>query len=185
MTNHGPGDAYDVDLSDQLPADDWTLGGDDAEACQISDTNLLTCDFGDIAAEDSRTITVSKTVTTADCGVIPNEVTVGASNESPEDAANNTDNAEITVACEFGLIIDKTNDAPLGILELPDGSTADLPTADEGETVTYTLAYTLLAMRSRTRSSPTSCRPVSPTWMAPRPTMPSSPSRATTTPRGP
>ena len=52
------------------------------------------------------------------------------------------DDAEVVVL-EFGLIIDKSNDAPLETLELPDGSTADLPTADEGETVTYTLEYDL------------------------------------------
>ena len=52
------------------------------------------------------------------------------------------DDAEVVIL-EFGLIIDKTNDAPLEPLELPDGTIVDLPTADEGETVTYTLAYDL------------------------------------------
>jgi uncharacterized repeat protein (TIGR01451 family) len=41
------------------------------------------------------------------------------------------------------LTITKTNNAPIEALELPDGSTADLPTADEGETVTFTLTYTI------------------------------------------
>ena len=44
---------------------------------------------------------------------------------------------------EPSLFIDKANDAPIETLELPDGSTADLPTADEGETVGYTLTWTL------------------------------------------
>jgi uncharacterized repeat protein (TIGR01451 family) len=50
--------------------------------------------------------------------------------------------ADATVAV-VGLAIDKSNDAPLVSLVLPDGSTADLPTAPEGTTVDYTLAYTL------------------------------------------
>ena len=40
------------------------------------------------------------------------------------------------------MISRKTNDAPIETLELPDGSTAHLPTAEEGKTVTYTLTYT-------------------------------------------
>ena len=39
------------------------------------------------------------------------------------------------------LTIDKSNDAPLETLELPDGTTATLPTAKEGSTVTFTLDY--------------------------------------------
>ena len=45
-------------------------------------------------------------------------------------------------SCVHGLVIAKSNDAPIESLELPDGSTADLPTADEGSTVTFTLHYT-------------------------------------------
>lgn len=50
--------------------------------------------------------------------------------------------AEATVAV-FGLAFDKSNDAPIASLLLPDGSTAELPTAREGATIGYTLAYTL------------------------------------------
>ena len=57
--------------------------------------------------------------------------------------AEDDDDAEVVVL-EFGLVIDKTNDAPLETSTLPDGSTADLPTADEGDTVTFSLAYTLI-----------------------------------------
>ena len=48
LTNHGPGDASDVTLEDQLPAGTWTLGGADAAACEIDGSNLLTCDFGTV-----------------------------------------------------------------------------------------------------------------------------------------
>ncbi len=51
------------------------------------------------------------------------------------------DDADVAILVH-GLVIAKSNDAPIATLELPDGSTADLPTADEGSTVTYTLHYT-------------------------------------------
>ena len=41
------------------------------------------------------------------------------------------------------LTITKTNNAPLQELELPDHTTASLPTATEGSTVTYTLSYAI------------------------------------------
>ncbi len=49
--------------------------------------------------------------------------------------------AEATVGAH-SLTVDKRNDAPITALVLPDGSTADLPTAHEGATVRYTIAYT-------------------------------------------
>ena len=51
------------------------------------------------------------------------------------------DDADVVILTH-GLVIDKSNDAPLETIELPDGTTVDLPTADEGSTVTYTLDYT-------------------------------------------
>ena len=93
------------------------------------------------------------------------------------------DDAEVVIL-EFGLIIDKTNDAPLEPLELPDGTIVDLPTADEGETVTYTLDYDLHGRpghRWRHHGRPAGRRHVR--RRAPPRTTPSSPSRATTTRR--
>ena len=49
------------------------------------------------------------------------------------------------------LTIDKTNNAPLESLALPNKTVASLPTADEGETVTYTLSYTIGARRRHER----------------------------------
>ena len=81
VTNHGPGTAYDVSLTDQLPSGTWTLGGANAADCAINGSNLLSCDFGDLANGASRTITVSKTTDADDCGTLHNDVTVAASNE--------------------------------------------------------------------------------------------------------
>ena len=115
LTNQGPGDSYDTTLSDQLPAGAWTLGGPDAADCAISLTNLLTCDFGTVEAPESessssRTITVSKTAVTADCGTIPNEVTVFSSNEDESDTDNNNDSATIAVRCPDTDIVKSAND---------------------------------------------------------------------------
>jgi uncharacterized repeat protein (TIGR01451 family) len=113
VTNHGPGTAYDVTLSDQLPAGSWTLGGADAADCAISGTNLLTCDFGDLADEASAVITVTKTTTADDCGTIHNEVTVAASNENTAtDQFPNTDDADIVVNCP-DLQVVKTGNGPV------------------------------------------------------------------------
>ena len=90
VTNHGPGTAYDVTLTDQLPSGTWTLGGANAADCGISASNLLTCDFGDLANGASATITVSKTTVADDCGTIHNDVTVAASNEAPPTTSSRT-----------------------------------------------------------------------------------------------
>jgi uncharacterized repeat protein (TIGR01451 family)/fimbrial isopeptide formation D2 family protein len=104
VQNLGPGVAYDATLEDQLPAGSWTLGGPDAADCAIDGSNLLSCEFGDIdapgvEADHVRVITVSKIATTDDCGTIPNEVTVGASNEAEADTGNNASDDTIDVRC--------------------------------------------------------------------------------------
>jgi fimbrial isopeptide formation D2 family protein len=52
-----------------------------------------------------------------------------------------TDDAVVEILVH-GLVIAKSNDAPIEHLELPDGTFADLPTAKEGSTVNFTLHYT-------------------------------------------
>ncbi len=89
LTNHGPGAAHDVTLTDQLPSGTWTLGGANAADCAISVSNLLTCDFGDVENGGVRTITVSKTTSPDDCGTISNEVTV-APRTSPTTTSSRT-----------------------------------------------------------------------------------------------
>ena len=132
VTNAGPGLAKGVTLTDQLPAGSWTLGGADKAACSISASNLLTCDFGDIAApgeeaDSDRQITVSKTATTDDCGTIPNDVTVAAANEAAADTDDNTDDATIDVRCP-GVDLHKT---------------VSDPTVEPNQTVTYTIVVSV------------------------------------------
>jgi uncharacterized repeat protein (TIGR01451 family) len=45
----------------------------------------------------------------------------------------------------FALTLTKSNDAPIETIDLGDGATADLPTAQEGASVTFTLVYDLAA----------------------------------------
>ena len=112
LTNHGPGAAHDVTLTDQLPSGTWTLGGANAADCAISVSNLLTCDFGDVENGGVRTITVSKTTSPDDCGTIHNDVTVAASNEPDNDQFPNTDGADIVVNCP-DLEVVKSGNGPL------------------------------------------------------------------------
>jgi hypothetical protein len=94
-----------VTVTDQLPAGTWTLGGPDAGACSISATNLLSCDFGTIfpaPATTTRTITVSRTTTDADCPSITNTATVHSpeiAEETGTELDDNSSTATITVHC--------------------------------------------------------------------------------------
>ena len=117
VTNHGPGEAKGVTLVDQLPAGTWTLGGADAEDCAISATNLLSCDFGRIGDDGTRTITVTLTTTADDCGSILNTVTVSATNEPTNDQFPNTDNDTIVVQCP-DLTVEKTGNGPISAGQL-------------------------------------------------------------------
>ena len=100
VTNHGPGAAHDVTLSDQLPAGAWSIGGTNAGSCSINGSNLLTCAFGTLANGSSRSINVSRTTVPADCGSIDNLASVMASNEdTATDQYANSDDASIIVSC--------------------------------------------------------------------------------------
>lgn len=77
--NNGPGSAPSVTVSDPLPAvsGGWTLGGADAGACSIA-AGTLSCAFGALADGATRTVNVTTTTTTDDCGDLSNTATVGA-----------------------------------------------------------------------------------------------------------
>jgi uncharacterized repeat protein (TIGR01451 family) len=113
LTNHGPGAAKNVTLSDQLPAGSWTLGGADKGACSINGSNLLTCTFGTVAKDGQKVITLTQKTTAAQCGSIPNTVTVSASNENTDaDQYPNTDNDTIVVQCPDIAVV-KSGNGPL------------------------------------------------------------------------
>jgi fimbrial isopeptide formation D2 family protein/uncharacterized repeat protein (TIGR01451 family) len=109
VTNVGTGTATAVTLQDQLDGSGWSLGGSNAGDCSINASNLLTCNFGDLAEGASRTFSVSRETTADDCGELPNAVTVSATNELEDFLDNNSDNATIVVNCP-DLLITKTAD---------------------------------------------------------------------------
>jgi uncharacterized repeat protein (TIGR01451 family) len=101
------------------------------------DDFAATCPKTTLAVAESMTCTFTRPVTVDTVNVaVARGVTAGGNPVQDDDDA-------AVVILEFGLLIDKSNNAPLEPLELPDGTIVDLPTADEGDTVTYTLAYDL------------------------------------------
>ncbi len=106
VTNHGPGAAKNVTLNDPLPAGvAWT---EDSQFCSITN-NTLSCDFGTLGADETRTVHVSGVTDAADCGPLVNTATVSASNEATGDTKNNVSTATITVNCP-NLVVLKTAD---------------------------------------------------------------------------
>jgi len=124
VTNSGPLALHDVTVTD----DNGTAGsGDDFKA---------TCPQTTLAVGESMTCkaTVAVTVDTTNVAVARGVTPQGNPTEADDDAD--------VVILTHGLVIAKSNDAPLKPLKLANGTTASLPTAAEGTTVTYTLKYT-------------------------------------------
>jgi uncharacterized repeat protein (TIGR01451 family)/fimbrial isopeptide formation D2 family protein len=94
--NAGDGTAYDVELTDSLPAGlAWT---DNSELCEIAG-GVLTCDFGDLDNGQQASVTVSAPTSVEDCGDLPNLATVEAANEAAPDTEDNEARATIIVQC--------------------------------------------------------------------------------------
>jgi uncharacterized repeat protein (TIGR01451 family) len=123
VSNAGPGTAKDVQLNDPLPAGNgvsWSESPDIA-ACTITGsapTQTLTCDFGDLAAQDSRSVHISSDTTADSAGTYPNTATASASNHDSVEAS-----AEIVVLAP-ALSITKS---------------ADDDTVDAGEDIGFTV----------------------------------------------
>jgi uncharacterized repeat protein (TIGR01451 family)/fimbrial isopeptide formation D2 family protein len=126
VTNTGPLALHDVTVTDDAGTPGDT--SDDFEA---------TCPKTTLDPGESMTCTstVAVTVDTHNIAVAHGFTAEGNPVEADDDAD--------VVILTHGLVIAKSNDAPLELLELPNGKTANLPTADEGDTVTFTLKYTL------------------------------------------
>jgi uncharacterized repeat protein (TIGR01451 family) len=107
VTNEGPGTAHDVTLTDTLPAGiTWS---EDSTDCSIT-AGVMSCDFGDLADDATRTVHVTGETDAADCGVLSNTAVVAASNEALVSIGDNLSTAEITVDCPE-ISITKTPDA--------------------------------------------------------------------------
>ena len=104
ITNNGPGLAVDPTLHDVLPGlPEFTIDWDeDSPFCEISGavgSEVLDCEFDDLADDASATVNVSGLTSADDCGVIPNTASVDAANEADAQAGNNSDPGSIEVLC--------------------------------------------------------------------------------------
>ena len=108
VTNTGPGTAKDVKLTDTLPgpvAGDWVLSGPDATDCQPFTSPNLDCFFGNLASDESRTVTLTAPTDFEQCSELNNTATATATN-----APNDSDSA--TINCEKpNLTVNKTPDS--------------------------------------------------------------------------
>ena len=95
------GPVSDVVLKNTLPPGLlWSLGGADASACTFSATiaNELTCDFGDLAADETRTIEVLAVSTRSSCPGITNRATV-AFHDGTADTEREVAPSSIRIEC--------------------------------------------------------------------------------------
>ena len=126
-TNLGPGTANDVTVSDNLPAGlTWTENPDNAQ-CSITG-NVLSCNFGSMAASTSKSVTITATAVAGVCGTVSNTATISASNEASGQTGNNSATANVTVACP----------------DVKVQKTAVTGTVSAGETVSFTITATNL-----------------------------------------
>jgi uncharacterized repeat protein (TIGR01451 family) len=117
VSNDGEGEARDVTLTDELPAvvGGWAIvaAATDWADCDITgdpgDAQTLSCGPEDIAAGDSRSVTVTAETEMDDCGLLDNLALAEASNEAASDTDNNSDEGSIIVECP-GLNITKEAD---------------------------------------------------------------------------
>jgi uncharacterized repeat protein (TIGR01451 family) len=135
VTNLGPGTATGVTLTDNLPAGyTWTLGGADADDCSINtapNPDVLSCNFGTLADDETRTITLSAPTTGGNCDVIPNTANVAATNEPGGATGNNSDPGDIDVLCAV-IDIEKTAD-PEGPVNAGDTIGFDIVVSNDGD----------------------------------------------------
>ncbi|MEZ4496772.1 MAG: CARDB domain-containing protein, partial [Thermomicrobiales bacterium] len=127
VTNVGSFAAQDVSISDTLPAGTWTVEVLDQPSAQANVVDgVLTVTMDALPAGETLTVRVYRTVTTADCGPIPNTASVGFSNPAPGVDTQPTDSAQITVTC-----------SEVSIVKTPKGATVNA-----GDTATFTITAT-------------------------------------------
>jgi uncharacterized repeat protein (TIGR01451 family) len=94
VASDGPGTATGVTLSDPLPGGLGIVWSTASAGCTISGsapTQTLNCNFGDLAAGQSRTATVSGTTDSQTlCATYPNTATVNATNHAAITASAST-----------------------------------------------------------------------------------------------
>ena len=100
MTANG-GPVLNASLADQLPGGlSWSLGGTHASACTVSLSNVLTCNFGNIAKGDARQIQVGATATVANCPGIVNQAFAAFDDGTAYAATARSSAATISIKCK-------------------------------------------------------------------------------------
>ncbi len=118
------GTASDVTLTDVLPSGfTWTVGGADIGDCSAGGGALsagdtvaggatLTCNFGPLAADETKTITLSAITTLAACeATISNTAEISVAGDTA--TANNSSTATITVECPDASVVKDAVDATI------------------------------------------------------------------------
>ncbi|MGH9955980.1 MAG: DUF11 domain-containing protein, partial [Pyrinomonadaceae bacterium] len=121
VNNAGLGVAKSVTLTDSLPMNPgmtWTEVPDNLN-CSISPTGVLTCNFGNLAFGDVRTVHVVSPTTPANCGSVSNTATASATNERSSDTGNNTSTATITLTDVTAPVITLIPNSNIGNLWSP------------------------------------------------------------------
>ncbi|WP_436496329.1 DUF7507 domain-containing protein [Actinokineospora sp. HUAS TT18] len=108
VRNLGPGTAFNVTLSDPLPAGVTWAENPDQPACSIAD-NTLSCAIATLAVGASVSVTVEGLYSIPSCATLTNTATVAAGNEPASAGGNNTATATIAVNCP-DVVVEKTTD---------------------------------------------------------------------------
>jgi uncharacterized repeat protein (TIGR01451 family) len=110
VTNNGTGTAHGVTVTDTLPTNgglDWSIDAANSDAgCSIT-SGVLTCDFGDLGPDESRSVHIVSPTTAQSCGDVVNTASGTSSNDGED-----SDSATVTVNCT-DIFVTKTADAPL------------------------------------------------------------------------
>ncbi len=123
VSNNGPSDAQDVEVTDVLPAElEGVTWAATQGACSLLGGSTWMCELGTIAAGESAFISFAGTVPGDTTGEMENLAWVASSTDDPDEENNST---EIT-----------TPIAPMADVEVRKMAT---PTVNAGETITYTL----------------------------------------------
>lgn len=122
VTNHGPGTAFAVTLDDVLPAGFAWAEDPDLSECAIT-LGDLHCGFGDMAATDTFSVTVSAPTDEHDCAdnAYVNTAVAGATNHADVD-----DTGDVLIQCP-----------DIEVSKTPDGEVIDA-----GDEISFTITVT-------------------------------------------
>ena len=126
---------YKVTNTGPLALSAVAVRDDNGTPTNAADDFSVTCPKTTLAPAESMTCTFTRSVTVNTTNIaIARGVTAGGNPVQDDDPA-------VVRILVHGLLIDKTNNAPLVTLALPGGASSSLPTAKEGTTVTFSLAW--------------------------------------------